>query len=105
LQLLHKDGAYGGARFPRPRCATIYSLTSTINWDDDVMTANSVDRLSSLDPWEQAAVFSAGDRSTWNLIFADAVKQVGGLDRGRLRAPFHDRDRFAAERPHPKVPN
>jgi hypothetical protein len=50
------------------------------------------------------AVFSASDRSTWNLTFADAVKQMGVRDSGRSRLQPDDRDRFAADRLHPKVP-
>jgi hypothetical protein len=39
------------------------------------------------------------------LTFVDAVKQMGDCGSGRSHAPPDDRDRFAAERLHPKVSN
>jgi hypothetical protein len=39
------------------------------------------------------------------LTFAEAVEQVRVGDCGRSRLPIDDRDKFAAERPHPKVAN
>jgi len=37
------------------------------------------------------------------LTFADAVEQIRVGDSSRSRVPTDDRDRFAAERLHPKV--
>jgi hypothetical protein len=39
------------------------------------------------------------------LTFADAVEQITVGDSSRSRVPPDDRDRFAAERLHPKVAN
>jgi len=39
------------------------------------------------------------------LTFADAVEQIRVGDSSRSRVPTNDRDRFAAERLHPKVEN
>jgi hypothetical protein len=39
------------------------------------------------------------------LTFAEAVEQIRVGDSGRSRVPTDDRDKFAAERLHPKVAN